>query len=208
MKYLILFLFIFIGIDCATAQHQQGDIRIDPDQSSNIQYIGVSSNGRDILSNKKHKYARYETKGHYHGVKLIDVAEAIGEFLDVVSEQQLSDSLATVSGGGGDSVIFMYITQLVDFLTEIDSVMVNTTGYNAFSISREDVGFYKLTITGATLSKYDWHCEATSELGAALSKPVLYAGVDEGGNTITVYSFDLAGNAVDAGDFLIRLTKY
>lgn len=124
---LILFILFISGI--AFGQGLQ-NLEINPNQSKNKQYIGISVNGRHLLSNTRKPYDNYETRGHYNSYLLSDVADAIGRYLGIVTLQQLNDSLSGAGGGFFvESTATTDVTQDADgnslHVVNADSILLN-----------------------------------------------------------------------------------
>lgn len=97
MKNILTLILIFISFAAfAQGEGTMSDIRIEPNQSKNKQYIGISFNGKQLLSNDRQTAGRYDIKGHFKSILLTDLVDAIK--LQVAD--QISDSLSA-SGGGG-----------------------------------------------------------------------------------------------------------
>lgn len=97
MKYLFITISFLFSLN-AFAQGQQKNLIIDPGQSKNKQHIGISSNGRELLSNERREYGEHEIKGHFKSWLLTDFADALKEYMNI--DEMISDSLASVGGGG------------------------------------------------------------------------------------------------------------
>lgn len=99
MKHILILSTIIFMITPGFSQLEK--IKIDPDQRSELQYIAMSSNLKNPFSNVKHKAGRYETKGAYYGVKAEDFANALANYLNLTTPEeigeQISDSLAAIN---------------------------------------------------------------------------------------------------------------
>lgn len=80
------------------AQNKIGDLIINANQSKEKQYIGISSNGKKLLSNKKLSPTEWVNKGTFKGWELTQFADALKEYLNI--SQEISDSLSNISSGG------------------------------------------------------------------------------------------------------------
>lgn len=90
MKYIVFILSILFAVTVTAQGNLLVQTSIDPDQSKNVQYLPISSNGKDILSNKRHKYGTYERKGYYYGVRVEDFVDAITNYLGTSASNRIS----------------------------------------------------------------------------------------------------------------------
>ena len=151
MRKFILFLFLSVFALSAKSQYLEG-LLINPNQSKSKQYIGVSVNGKGLLTNQSRPLKQYETKGHYNGVLLTDFADAIGDYLDFngasvsqdyvdttfVTLEQMNDSIAA-SGGGTNLYISDGVVE-TDRTIDVDGhfFKIENNGDEFFSIDPEN----------------------------------------------------------------------
>lgn len=165
MRQLILLLLTFLSINIF-GQGVQENIVINPNQSKNVQYIGISSNGRDILSTRKHKMRPHETKGHFYSERLVDFADALSDYigLDIsqtaidyadttfvfIEDAVTYDSVNTLIAESGGGLIYQVYTALLSQTgtsAPTATVLENTLGVTP-TFGYGSVGNYTITIAG------------------------------------------------------------
>src|SRR5687768_7049831 len=125
MKSIITFLLFVLAIGETFSQVQ--NLRINPNQSINKQYIPISVNGRELLSNTRKPLNDYETKGYYNSYLLTDLYQA---FADKYSAENTVPTLQEVLTSGS------ILTESHAINLEDNSLSISTTGLS-FGINLE-----------------------------------------------------------------------
>lgn len=145
MKNILILFFLIIG-NCLIAQTGVQDLTINPNQNKNLQYIPISVNGKQLLSNTRKKLSVYETKGHYNSVLLIDLVNTIKAQI----RQEISDSLATVQGGVADTTVDNFIGIFADGIGTDPTIFIldDFENYSIDTLIENDTGAYQINIVG------------------------------------------------------------
>lgn len=202
---LIIFMLMLIGFS-ANAQYQNG-LKINPDQDKNKQYIGMSSNGKQILGKKNRPYGTYETKGSFKSVLLTDFADALANYMD---------SLSLVGGSGSDSANIFNQPVTKDRLMDaggfdFDIENIRSFEFNPFAEGSNERLSFDFNYDGAvrietgslnalyveSLSRMDIYANGDFDIGSTDNTTI------QGDNAVNIYSGGAITLTNDLGDIII-----
>jgi hypothetical protein len=204
MKNLILFLFVFISFTL-NAQYET-NIKVNPSIPDNVakanQYIPISYNGKELLSNKKLKPGKRDKLSYYKPFLLSTLVDSIKSEV----REEISDSLATAGGGDSFDMLVLHCSQATTNPPTVVDTVYNNAGFE-FEFVHEDTGEFTFTIDGETIDIENWTVEIMPTIGTASAKDIQYA-VHNGAGGVRIFCYTSAGTAQNGNVFILKLIKY